>query len=268
MPLETYNDSLSNDYMSDSSSDDIEYHKVTLKKPLKNDIAKNKDTKLTKTNGCNDNSNNGKDTKEFTLKYINHDSNNKSNNNKRIRMSSLPSDTTTKKKRDKFRNVKFYETGDTISGYKFVTDEPPPLKKQNKTRKRDTINIDPFQFDRLDGVKRYNYKRTPSTETVITEYWNNSKNTKREDMYIPIIINGNNSFIKLCQPIRIEDITSENVFRFYEYSEQVMNYSIQQMLKEDRIKWHPDKLLDNENKIIVTRLFQIINDLWQSQTSS
>lgn len=269
MVSQTLEDSSSNDYTSDSSSEAIQYHKVTLKKSYRNENKPNTDTQFTGSNVFNKTSTNGKDTKLYNMKFVNYDTNVSNNSNKQIPMTSSPSESMKNKKRNNLKNVKFYEIGDSISGYKFITDEPP-LNKQNRKRKKNTFDIDPFQFDRFNGVKKPNCKPNSSIETMITEYWGGgNKNKKRgEDTYMPIIRNDFKTLIKLTELIDIEDITSARVLQFYEYSERIMNFTMQRMLKEDRIKWHPDKLLlNNGDKIVITRLFQIINDLWQSQGS-
>ena len=259
MVSHTHEDSSSNDYTSDSSSEAIQYHKITLKKPKKNKTKKSIETNIKVCNNdINKTFTNSKNTKIYNMKYV----------NKSIPMTSLGvKPTTENKKRKQFQNVKFYEIGDSISGYKFITDEPP-LKKQNQQRNNEIYDIDPFQFDQLHSVKRRNYKGNSSIETVILQYWGNKNKKREEDTYLPIIRNDNDTLIKLNDCIDIEDITSTNVLRFYDYSERLTNMTIQEMLKVDRIKWHPDKLINNDDTIvIVTRLFQIINGLWQTQGS-
>lgn len=146
---------------------------------------------------------------------------------------------------------RYVEYGDPISGYKFILTEQEYSKLK---KKEEPVEIfDPHAYDCVKPSNRV------STKSNIMIYWDQER-TLRLPLVRAVTID----------EIDIEDITADSVKEFYlrSSSEQGLDYGT--ILKGERVKWHPDRLVGQKPDVIpkVTRLFQIINELWESHTYS
>lgn len=153
---------------------------------------------------------------------------------------------TTRRHKPKARYVEY---GDPISGYKFIITEQE--YKKLKTSEQSVEYIDFHAYDSVNSSDR------TTTRANIVSYWEET-GTLRLPLVQSMTVDEANT----------EDINSESVKEFYlrSCSQKAIDYGT--ILKGERIKWHPDKLVGQTPEVIrkVTRLFQIINELWESHT--
>lgn len=151
---------------------------------------------------------------------------------------------------------KYYEYGDSVSGYKFIGTKKDLLNFENTTS-QSPDEIDPRSFDRLDTPKEPRF----TTSDYVVRYWDQEKTM----LYLPVVSTTN------PEDVHIDEITTERVQEFYLRSCTQLGFEMATVLKNERLKWHPDRLVgrlppgDAQTLAKVTRLFQIINDLWESQ---
>lgn len=271
-------DSFTNDYASDSS-DTINYHRpIFLKRSVNNKDnsrhhkgnnkeinpiqVKNREIRRSETD---------KNTIERgqTFKYVvfteNNDDNSSSRKRKKVDKPDIKNNRIDNPNRKNVRKKKkYYEYGGAISGYRFISNDPFLLEQENSKNTDSEPNIDKFQYDRVCvGQKRSWFDSTSNGDRAIEKYW-----SSHDVKFVPLIDPENGMVLKF-DDINVELITKNLVRRFYEKSNMIMKYSQERMLKQDRIKWHPDKLrtlasLSECNKLKITRLFQIINELWET----
>ncbi|QLQ78546.1 hypothetical protein HG537_0A07930 [Torulaspora globosa] len=156
----------------------------------------------------------------------------------------------------------YYKYGVSVSGYRFVGTEREMLdfessKSDNKVEKSDSFNTQLFDRPNLSKEHRF------SIHDYIVQYWNQDKSCN--EIYFPIIS------AKRGDHIHINDLTTDRVEEFYLRSCSQLGFDLPSILKTERLKWHPDRLVgkltteDAETMKKVTRLFQIINELWESR---
>lgn len=146
---------------------------------------------------------------------------------------------------------RYVEYGDPVSGYKFILTEQEYSKL--KKNEQPIESFDPHAYDCVKPSAKV------SSKSNIMIYWDQER-TLRLPLVCAVAID----------EIDIEDITTDSVKEFYlrSSSEQGLDYGT--ILKGERIKWHPDRLVGQKADVLrkVTRLFQIINELWESHTYS
>lgn len=154
----------------------------------------------------------------------------------------------------------YYEYGDPIGGYKFITTEEKYEKLKESAEQNESIedSIDEFAFDRYPKKRR---GENLDTLSFISKYW---KDVRYESLIFPILP------ISTTPEVSIDDITESSVKQFYLRSCDIMDMELSSVLKRERILWHPDRLIgkisnyDDSTVKKVTKIFQIINDLWES----
>lgn len=145
---------------------------------------------------------------------------------------------------------RYVEYGNDVGGYKFVITEQEYLKLSEREEEPVEI-IDAHSFDCI------NPKQRTSMSANVKTYWEQS-GTLRLPLVRPVTVD----------EVEIDEITASSVREFYlrSCSQQGIDYSA--LLKGERVKWHPDRLVGQTPEALrkVTRLFQIINELWESHT--
>lgn len=201
--------------------------------------------------------------------------------------------------RPKKQRTPHYEYGDPIGGYKFVSDKPPPPPSGLNDKRpldegwngdvQDDEYIDRHQFDRYkEHKKRRVWNEATATtrngnpehlEEAISRYWSRDPLTPTGNMgpgsnFLPIINPGNGeTLLRLDDPtVVLESVTPGMLNKFYDKSAAIIGLDKVALLKRERVKWHPDKhrgtgehpLHSVNKRNVITRLFQVINELWES----
>ncbi|KAH3898768.1 uncharacterized protein SCDLUD_005103 [Saccharomycodes ludwigii] len=161
---------------------------------------------------------------------------------------------------------KYVEYGKAIEGYKFVT------LKEEQQNDNTSLTIS-------------NNKIMPNRKTVLfNNYFNcgkskcchNTTATASKEKHVPIF-DGNIT----VEEGNINDLTKINILRFYLqlYGHNYTNmttfgedYNLRQLLKKERIRWHPDKnIIDGlDKKDIIdkyTIISQVVNKLYESMNN-
>ncbi|CCD23556.1 uncharacterized protein NDAI_0B05230 [Naumovozyma dairenensis CBS 421] len=157
----------------------------------------------------------------------------------------------------------FFEYGDPVQGYKFLgsRDDYDKFQKLQKDKKDTNLTDDTITL-----------KNDDSEETLILDYWNVTPNQLNDSSVIktPIILEkiSENNLALVAE----KKLTKANIEYFYNESSKLLGRDLGILLKWERVKWHPDKLINNmKGKVAVddallkkvTQLFQIINELWE-----
>ncbi|SMN19308.1 similar to Saccharomyces cerevisiae YKR041W Protein of unknown function [Maudiozyma saulgeensis] len=271
------------DYLSSDLLEDHQYHQINILKedkrkreshvekgPKNSSKTSNEAEELIKSRPIDPKLDITQKGKKYRLRYVNSMSSNK------VELNSIKINESMMSKKKK-KGKQYYEVGDPVSGYKFISSEPPPNKKQKKKENIVEPEIDRFQFDRNtnNGMKTRsasNLNHNVNESLLIHKYWSK---TTGNNISLPIMSNKNGTLNLLtmedCEE-DIESIAKEKVLQFYLKSQKIMNYNMIQLLKQERTRWHPDKLIKtntstsnySNNVLLATRLFQIINELWES----
>lgn len=175
------------------------------------------------------------------------------------------------KSNDKKIDEKIVEWGPFINGYQFVGHEN---SEKYFVKRHKLINEDEFtnsfdwsylkQPEFVSSVEDEIEKRYLNDDNDSSmKYWENWRIIKEQglkDVIFFPILNKNS------------EISLENIENFYKQSEIDTKTSIKQLLKVERIKWHPDKMaqtlklseLDDEEILVkITKVFQIVNELYE-----
>lgn len=153
----------------------------------------------------------------------------------------------------------YYEYGESVSGYRFIGSKRDVLESESSKSENKVEKCDSFDARLFDRPKEHRF----SIQDYIVQYWNQDKSCN--EIYFPIIS------AKRGDHIHINDLTPERVEQFYLRSCSHLGSDLPSILKRERLKWHPDRLVgklaseDVETMRKVTRVFQIVNELWESQ---
>ncbi|EDO15314.1 hypothetical protein Kpol_448p1 [Vanderwaltozyma polyspora DSM 70294] len=178
----------------------------------------------------------------------------KNNNSSKIKQFSVG-------KKQSIRTGHYREYGESIQGYKLIITEEELQKLENQDTETSVLSDDD------DGIDVYKYENSSfdnreTFRTIIENYWNSTK----DDLKLPLL-----KSVKF-NDIDIIELDVDSVRRFYEMSCVQLNRDYEAIIKEERIRWHPDKQvkllsLDDghyeENFRKVTKLFQLINSIWE-----
>lgn len=158
----------------------------------------------------------------------------------------------------------YFEYGETINGYKFVAHKNDRAKLENAQAKRTHSQedpsdpIDPLVFDRGSHVS----KRLRSSDTSRTkEYWQSTA------VRVPV------PTAPELSAVSEEEITRGDISNFYRKSSELLGKPMLHLLKQERVAWHPDKMsrrighLTDKDSMKITRIFQIVNELWEENAS-
>lgn len=170
----------------------------------------------------------------------------------------------------KLEGDQYFEYGETINGYKFVAHKNDRAKLENAQAKRTRPqegpsdlcdpgdSIDPLVFDRGSHVS----KRLRSSDTSrIKEYWQSTA------VRVPV------PTAPELSAVSEEEITRGDISNFYRKSSELLGKPMLHLLKQERVAWHPDKMsrrighLSDKDSMKITRIFQIVNELWEENAS-
>ncbi|SCV03727.1 LANO_0G05886g1_1 [Lachancea nothofagi CBS 11611] len=154
-----------------------------------------------------------------------------------------------------------YEYGAPIKGYRFVGNErdlknyleAKKLKLPSVEAENTELKIDPLIFDK--------YERKSHTKAFddVSLYLKREPGTTR----VPI------PNAPLIGEVTVEAIKSVDIRSFLEKCASHLNTSVRELLKQERVAWHPDKALRGSTRVatedlsIVTKVFQTVNSLWE-----
>lgn len=94
----------------------------------------------------------------------------------------------------------------------------------------------------LQLIRTHQSTNAPAQESsYLQDYWN------LVDLKLPPVDPGN-------------QMNRDNVYFFYQKSCNLLKQDMKKIIKGERIRWHPDRMHLPE----ATRIFQIINDIWES----
>ncbi|SCW03246.1 LAFE_0G06216g1_1 [Lachancea fermentati] len=151
-----------------------------------------------------------------------------------------------------------FEYGEPLNGYRFVGNQRE-YEEYLKARNRDSSD----QNDK-SPLEDYPNRQTPSIKTQnyseILDYWNKGVEFLRAPL----------RDAPFLEKVKLEDINRDVVEEFFLASSAVIDLSLKEMYKRERIYWHPDKMTrlvetkDEEVVSKITKIFQIINDLWEA----
>ena len=165
-------------------------------------------------------------------------------------------------------NSKFFrEYGDGISGYKYIIPENDYIRLKEKEDKKIAEEYDSDEGEKVDILKYDSLPNITATRLrsvdIIHDYWAKSNNN-----FILPLLRGSS-----IENTEIEEINKDSVVEFYEASYTHSIFDFRTIIKEERVRWHPDKLASrisdrdkNTDNLLpkITKLFQIINDIWES----
>lgn len=144
------------------------------------------------------------------------------------------------------QEYRFY--GD-VKGYKFVA----TTEEYDRIFRHSSNSCQPNAFNSSIFDQEIRQTRALNHVSSILHYWNTT-----DAIMVPI--NGT----PLIENINTKKINLEAILQFYEKSSNIINKDLFMILKEQRVRWHPDKmnrLITNQNEKI-TKIFQIIDELW------
>lgn len=150
--------------------------------------------------------------------------------------------------------------------------------------------IDVHQFDRYKNLKKRRIGDSKDSSTtssgnmanlkdLIASYWSRdqfSPTGKSPNVHnlLPIINPHNRqNLLQLDDPmVGVDSITPGVLGDFYDTSARLLGLDKRALLKQERVKWHPDKHGRAEgssshaaaSRELITRLFQVINELWEA----
>ncbi|CAI4596105.1 AHL_G0034020.mRNA.1.CDS.1 [Saccharomyces cerevisiae] len=146
-----------------------------------------------------------------------------------------------------------FEYGESIAGYKCVTTEREidRLKQRKESESTSESEVDVFAFDQANGSEA-KVEAEERYARVIRQYW---RMTKDEPAILPL------PDTPTLAAVTLDMINEYNVAQFYTMSSALMDANRVDLIRRDRIRWHPDKHRYHKPK--VTKLFQAINGLWE-----
>ncbi|EHN01393.1 YKR041W-like protein [Saccharomyces cerevisiae x Saccharomyces kudriavzevii VIN7] len=148
-----------------------------------------------------------------------------------------------------------FEYGESIAGYRCVTTESEMnrLKQKDESESSSDSEVDIFAFDQVDDADCKLETEERHAE-AIRRYW---CRTKGEPAVLPL---PDTPTLAVASPDIIDE---HSVKRFYTMSATLVHAERQDLIRRDRIRWHPDK--HRSHKAKVTKLFQVINSLWEQE---
>ncbi|CAI4045202.1 hypothetical protein SKDZ_11G2450 [Saccharomyces kudriavzevii ZP591] len=148
-----------------------------------------------------------------------------------------------------------FEYGESIAGYRCVTTESEMnrLKQKDESESSSDSEVDIFAFDQVDDADCKLETEERHAE-AIRRYW---RRTKGEPAVLPL---PDTPTLAVASPDIIDE---HSVKRFYTMSATLVHAERQDLIRRDRIRWHPDK--HRSHKAKVTKLFQVINSLWEQE---
>lgn len=154
-----------------------------------------------------------------------------------------------------------YEYGIPINGYKFVGKRSDYEKFMKAGSSKENVHagidgIDPQAFDRC--VKPL---RSSVRSDDISIYWSESQGvTRLPTLHVPRL-----------EEVPIDSIEKNEISQFMRQSALALKLPLRDVLKQQRIVWHPDKVSQsspNAAKDFIskaTKVFQVINSLWEEE---
>ena len=154
-----------------------------------------------------------------------------------------------------------FEYGESIAGYKCVTTE----SERDRLKQKREIEIEnegesTSEGEGEDGIDASAFDQAKVTETeaeterAIRQYW---RRPKGEPTVLPL------PGTPTLAAASVDQISERSVERFYAMSIPLVAANRIELLRRDRIRWHPDKHRHHQAK--VTKLFQLVNGLWERE---
>lgn len=148
-----------------------------------------------------------------------------------------------------------FEYGESIAGYKCVTTESERdrLKRSHESENSSESEVDVFAFDQAKGIST-KVEAEERYARAVRQYW---RMTKDEPATLPL------PGTPTLAAVSLDMIDDKSVEQFYTMSSALMDANRLDLIRRDRIRWHPDKHRYHKSK--VTKLFQAINGLWEQE---
>ncbi|CAI4585711.1 BAK_1a_G0033390.mRNA.1.CDS.1 [Saccharomyces cerevisiae] len=148
-----------------------------------------------------------------------------------------------------------FEYGESIAGYKCVTTESERdrLKRSDESESSSGSEVDVFAFDQAKGIST-KVEAEERCARAVRQYW---RMTKDEPATLPL------PGTPTLTAVSLDMIDDKSVEQFYTMSSALMDANRLDLIRRDRIRWHPDKHRYHKSK--VTKLFQAINGLWEQE---
>ncbi|CAD6636328.1 SX2_G0005230.mRNA.1.CDS.1 [Saccharomyces cerevisiae] len=143
----------------------------------------------------------------------------------------------------------------SIAGYKCVTTESERdrLKRSDESESSSESEVDVFAFDQAKGIST-KVEAEERCARAVRQYW---RMTKDEPATLPL------PGTPTLTAVSLDMIDDKSVEQFYTMSSALMDANRLDLIRRDRIRWHPDKHRYHKSK--VTKLFQAINGLWEQE---
>ncbi|SCV01938.1 LAMI_0G14730g1_1 [Lachancea mirantina] len=145
---------------------------------------------------------------------------------------------------------KSFEYGDAINGFRFVGLNPEVKRFHEILGSNQKCPYDKVKFECL---------QEGNVERNITSFWSSASDV----ICAPLM------GVYPLETVEIDDITKEGIITFYEESSKLLNEPVRELYRQQRIAWHPDKMLrrfQNPDAVVkakITKIFQLINNLWE-----
>ncbi|CAI4045519.1 hypothetical protein N7582_003568 [Saccharomyces uvarum] len=148
-----------------------------------------------------------------------------------------------------------FEYGESIAGYKCVTTEGERDRlKQKRERESESESESESEVDVSAFDQAKDTEAEAETERAIRQYW---RRPRAEPAVLPL------PGTPTLAAASVDQISEHSVERFYAMSIPLVAANRMELLRRDRIRWHPDKHRHYHAK--VTKLFQLVNGLWERE---
>ncbi|SCU99832.1 LAME_0G05820g1_1 [Lachancea meyersii CBS 8951] len=156
-----------------------------------------------------------------------------------------------------------FEYGDPVAGYRFVGSKND-FENYAKTNERQSPSSatstesdkDECDAELYDAKEKTSHSKRASD---ISLYMSG----RIADLRLPI------EHAPLIDDVKLEDIEEPKIDLFFQRCASHQNKPLRELLKQERVAWHPDKALrtnfkpGTERSSKITRVFQAINSLWE-----
>ncbi|CAI4046607.1 hypothetical protein SUVZ_11G2510 [Saccharomyces uvarum] len=168
-----------------------------------------------------------------------------------------------KKKRQRTSPVShgsaLFEYGESIAGYKCVTTESERDRLKQKRESESESEgegegeVDASAFDQAKDTEA-EAEAEAETKRAVRQYW---RRPRDEPAVLPL------PGTPTLAAASVDQISERSVELFYAMSIPLVAANRVELLRRDRIRWHPDKHRQYQAK--VTKLFQLVNGLWERE---
>ncbi|AMD19104.1 HBR203Wp [Eremothecium sinecaudum] len=153
-----------------------------------------------------------------------------------------------------FRSLKLKPYGN-VNGYNFLVTEDE-YDRLNEAEGLSAVNIGVRINANLYNTKSDKNRLSGQFGHGLKKYWDNNSKIRVPIRNAPLLTD-----------VNIEAITTAAIRDFYLESSEILGVPLKVLLRDQRIRWHPDRMMRRfealeVNNRIITLLFQIINELW------